>query len=344
MNTSTKDIFKTKLHEISDIVLNRETNLGQLRDSLIELKTLFFSVSEVDCNSTEYLIDIHGEPGKAVGPKWAELCLDDIVRTKQFINGAYEAVQSVTHRKKEAPVILLYVGTGPFGTLIMPLLTQFKPCQLQLILVEINPISVTALKNTIRNFGMEEYIKEIKMVDAAQVQLENASEIDILLLECLQFALVKEQQVAITYNLIPQLRKDVLLLPEEINLSICLIDSKKKMNYLMHSVDGSPPDYFKKINSIFELSKEEIRRKELNLGKLVFPEITTYLPKEDVNEYDSVAITTEIKVFGNHTLDIDQCSLTMCFKIDLMENVKSKKALKTQYLVNEKPGTKIVWI
>jgi hypothetical protein len=245
-----------------------------------------------------------------------------------------------TNSKK--PVTLLYVGTGPFGTLIMPLLTQFKPTELQLILVEINPISVAALQNTIRNFGFEEYVKEIKSVDAAQMQLENAEEIDILLLECLQFALVKEQQVAITYYLLPQLKKDLILLPEEINLSLSLIDSKKKMAYLMSSEDGAKPNYCKKINTLFELNKENILKR--TSAELIFPEITTYLTEEDKNEYDSVAITTEIKVFGNHRLEIDQCSLTMCYKIDSMENVKSKKGLVTQYLVNETPGTKIEWI
>jgi predicted O-methyltransferase YrrM len=342
MSTSTKDKFRNELYEISDIILNKNTSLGQLRNALIDLKSLFFKVSEIDSNSSDYLLDIYNKTGKAVGPKWAELCIDDNVRTQQFIRGTHEAIQTQIGINKQKPVTLLYVGTGPFGTLIMPLLTHFKPTELQLILVEINPISVAALQNTIRNFGFEEYVKEIKSVDAAQMQLENAEEIDILLLECLQFALVKEQQVAITHHILPQLRKDVLLLPEEINLSLSLIDSKKKMAYLMSSEDGVLPDYCKKVNSIFELNKDNILSR--NSGELVFPEITTFLREEDKSEYDSVAITTEIKVFGNHRLEIDQCSLTMCYKIDLMENVKSKKGLVTQYLVNETPGTKIEWI
>ncbi len=342
MNTSTKDKFRNELDEISDVILHKNTNLGQLRNSLIDLKSLFFKVSEIDSTSSDYLLDIHNKTGKAVGPKWAELCIDDIVRTQQFIRGTHEAIQSLLHTNTEKPVTLLYIGTGPFGTLIMPLLNQFKPTELQLILVEINPISVVALQNTIRNFGFEEYVKEIKSVDAAQMQLENAEEIDILLLECLQFALVKEQQVAITHHILPQLRKDVLLLPEEINLSLSLIDSKKKMEYLMSSEGGAIPNYYKKINSLFELNKDNILSRKSE--ELVFPEITTFLTEEDKNEYDSVVITTEIKVFGNHRLEIDQCSLTMCYKIDSMENVKSKKGLVTQYLVNETPGTKIEWI
>ena len=342
MNTSTKDEFRKELDEISDIILNRNTNLGQLRNSLMDLKSLFFNVSEIDSTSADYLLDIHNETGKAVGPKWAELCIDDIMRTQQFIRGTHAAIQSVLETNKEKPVTLLYVGTGPFGTLIMPLLTQFKPSELQLILVEINPISVAALKNTIQNFGFEAYVKEIQSVDAAQMQLEKAEEIDILLLECLQFALVKEQQVAITHHLLPQLRKDVLLLPEEINLSLSLIDSKKKMAYLMSSEDGALPNYCKKINSLFELNKANILSRKS--GELVFPEITTLLTEEDKKESDVVVITTEIKVFGNQRLEIDQCSLTMCYKIDSMENVKSKKGLITQYIVNETPGTKIEWI
>ncbi len=333
--------YQKQLSKITDVLLDDNINYGQLRNSLIELKSLFIEVSEIDKNQVEYELDIHHATGKAIGPKWAELCIDDILRTKQFTKGTYKAIKNKIELKKNNPVTLLYIGTGPFATLVLPLTTVFKPEELQLILVEINPMSVASLKKCISNFGIEAYVKEIISVDAVKLELENPDDIDILLLECMQFALVKEQQVAITYNLVPQLREDIILLPEEIKLSLCLINSKKKMAYLT-GLEEKKQDYYTKKKTVFLLNKEEVLKTKSN--HLQFPEITTLITEEDKNEHTSVAISTEICVYGDEKLEIDQCSLTMIYKVSEMENVLSKEGITTQYIVNDKPGFKINWI
>jgi predicted RNA methylase len=336
----------SKLSRICDVIIDDTINFAQLHQSLSEMKQLFLAISEIDMNSDYSLQDIHHETGKAIGPKWAELCIDDLLRTKRFSKGAFEAISLLLKSKKEKPVTILYVGTGPFATLLLPLLTKFKPEELQLILVEINPISLKSIQNCITKMGFEAYIKDIICEDASKLQLKNPKEIDILLLECLQFALVKEQQVAITYNLIPQLKEDVILIPEEIKLNVCLINSTKKMEYQLSQEIAIKPNYFKNIDSVFLLNKETIqkRNKIQNNEQLVFPETITLLSEDDKKEYDTVTISTEISVFGDQILEIDQCSLTMVYKIASMEIALSKKGIKTQYEVNQKPGLKIDWV
>lgn len=332
---------RRQLSKITDVLLEDTIHYGLLRNALIELKSLFIKVSEIDKNQEDYELDIHHTTGKAIGPKWAELCIDDNLRTKQFIKGTYKAILKKIELKKNNPVTLLYIGTGPFATLLLPLTTVFKPEELQLILVEINPMSVASLKNCISNFGIENYVKEIISVDAVQLQLENPNDIDILLLECLQYALVKEQQVAITYSILPQLKEEVILIPEEIKLSLCLINSKKKMEYLT-SHENLKPDYFNKKNTVFVLNKEEVLNNKST--PLEFPEITTLISEQDKKEYTSVAIATEICVYGEEKLEIDQCSLTMIYKLSDMEKVQLNEGVVTQYIVNEKPGFKVNWI
>ena len=202
--------FVDKLSEITKVILEDTLNYADLSAALKGLKTLFFEASEIDTTSEEYKQDIHHATGKAIGTNWAAMCIDDLLRTKRFIKGTQKAIQFALKKNNGKPVTLLYIGTGPFATLVLPLTTIFKPEELQLVLVEVNPMSVAALKNCIVNFEVSDYVKKIYSSDAAQLILENPFEIDILLLECLQFALVKEQQVAITYNLIPQLKKQVL--------------------------------------------------------------------------------------------------------------------------------------
>lgn len=343
MTDSTKATFLSKLSKISDTILANEINFADLSTSLTEMKSLFMKASEIDVESPEYIEDIHLTTGKAIGPHWAGLCVDDLLRTKRFSKGAFQAIEEMRKRKEGKPVTLLYVGPGPFATLVLPLLTKFKPEELQLVLVEVNPVTVAALKNTIRNFGVEDYIKEIIMGDASQLQLENASEIDILLLECLQFALVKEQQVAITYNLVPQLRKDAILVPEEIKLSIGVIDSVKKMAYMTHPDDSVEADFYKDINTVFVLSKEAIWNHVSNSKTLDFPEIETTILEEDKNNFTSVVISTDICVHSNQKLLKDECSLTMSFKLIDTNKLGELTTVKSKYEVNEKPGLKIEW-
>lgn len=341
MSTS---IHFEKLSAISDVIIAEEINFIQLRDSLHEMKSVFNIISEIDTENPAFDKDIYHETGKAIGPKWAELCIDDIMRTKRFSKGAFHAITDVLKTKKaNEPVTLLYVGTGPYATLVMHLVTKFKPEELQFVFVEVNPTSVNSLKNCIKNLGVEAYVKSIISTDAVQLQLENAHEIDILLLECLQFALVKEQQVALTYNLISQLKKEVILLPEEIKLSICLIDSNAKMR---NSFSGSNEPFYKNINPIFILNKEEIHKRSATLERdklLTFEPVTTSIPS-DTENYNRISINTEIVVYGNEKLEIDECSLTMNYKLNDLENIKSCQAVATQYIVNEAPSFKVDWI
>jgi predicted RNA methylase len=336
--------FFSKLSKISDVILADEINFSDLLTSLTDMKSLFMEVSEIDTESPEFTQDIHLTTGKAIGPYWAGLCVDDLLRTKRFSKGAFQAIEEMKSKKNGEPVTLLYVGPGPFATLILPLLTQFKPEELQLILVEVNPATIAALKNTIKNVGVEEYIKEIIMADASQLQLENASEIDVLLLECLQFALVKEQQVAITYNLVPQLRKDAILVPDEIKLSVGVVDSVKKMAYMTHPDDSIEADFYKDINTVFVLSKEAIWNHISNFKTLDFPEINTTISKEDKKNFTSVVISTDICVHSNQKLLKDECSLTMSYKLSDTNQLENLTTVKTKYEVNEKPGLKIEWI
>lgn len=239
-------------------------------------------------------------------------------------------------------MVLLYVGTGPFATLVMHLTTQFKPEELQFIFVEVNPVSLAYLKNCITNLGVEAYVKKIISVDATTLQLENPEEIDVLLMECLQYALVKEQQVALTYHLIPQLRDDVILVPSEIKLSTCLINSKIKMQ---NSLTNTEAHYYKNIQPIFILSKEEIQNKKQTSSSnniLQFEPITSLIAEEK-DQYTRISINTEITVYGDQKLQIDECSLTMNYKLSDIDAVKDKSSVTTQYIVDESPHFIIKW-
>jgi predicted RNA methylase len=332
---------QAKLALISEKLIHHNLYPIELQKVLYELKMLYSAVSGLDKGSASYTLDIHHSTGKAVGTKWAELCIDDMMRTQKFIKGAYLAVKEKLAVVDKKTVTLLYVGTGPFATLVMPLTTIFSPEELQLILVEVNPLSAQSLRETINNFGVSNYVKEIITEDAAELKINNPEFIDILLLECLQYALVKEQQVAITYNILPQLKNDVFLLPKEIKLNLCLINNKKQHDYLM-GLEGIEPDYYRTKNNLFLVNKENVLQNK-HTG-LAFPEVTTILTEEDKAMFDKIVISTEICVFDDERLEINQTSLTIMYHIDEMDHVRNYNKITTQYTVSEVPGFAVKWI
>lgn len=330
-----------ELSKITATILEEPVDYANLVPAIKNLKALFLKVSEVDTSSNAYRKHIHNDTGKAIGPEWAAMCIDDFLRTKRFMGGTHDAIAAALKNKKNQPVTLLYVGTGPFATLVLPLTTIFSPEELQLVLVEINPISLESLKNCIKNLGLEAYVKNFYDTDAARLQVEEAADIDILLLECMQLALIKEQQVPITYNLVPQLREDVILVPEEIKLSMCLVNGKKKMEYMMSLDTQARKPYYKKMEPVFVLNKENVTAEKKEA--LVFSKTTTPLSEQDKSDFDSVNIATEICVFGNQKLEVGDCGLTLIHTLDPMEKAMPYKAITSQYFVNESPGWEITY-
>lgn len=81
------------------------------------------------------------------------------------MRGIFAAVKHL-HHKKTKPVRILYAGTGPFATLVLPLITKYSPEDLQLILLEVNPQTIVHLKQLIKSLGIENYIEKIICEDA----------------------------------------------------------------------------------------------------------------------------------------------------------------------------------
>ena len=68
---------------------------------------------EQDMDNKEGRKDIEYENGKALGTFWAALCLDDLVRTRQFIRGIDKAIKDKKKRK-----------TNTYSTLVQDLLRR----------------------------------------------------------------------------------------------------------------------------------------------------------------------------------------------------------------------------
>ena len=331
---------KKELAEITQKLTAENVDSLELQNAIADLKSLLEKVSGLNQEAPINSENIMLPTGKAIGPKWAGMCLEDMPRTYKFIKGIHGAVQKVLAENPKKPVTILYAGTGPFAPLVLPLLTLYQPSELQLIFLEVNTVSIESLKRIIKGFDAYEYIKAIYHCDAANFILPSEFEVDILLIECMQHALLREPQVGITYNLLPQLKKNAILIPEEISLHLALVDMDKKTEYLSNDENSSERDYYENSEAVFTLNKKEVLENNSDFKKegFQFPEKEVRFSDEQLSKHDFITVSTEITIFENISLNIDESGLTVpLFLADLNHDQKIVGA-KTQYIVGAEPG------
>lgn len=160
--------FKNELKRITDIFLTPQDNYGDLFNEADALYQLLLTVSGLDPDETISREDIYLPEGKALGPIWAARCVKEFMRTKRFLSGIFKAVKEAQKRFPGTQLHILYAGTGPFATLILPLTTAFSSREICFTLLEINPHSIECLRRTLKAFEIEDYVNDIVCCDAAR--------------------------------------------------------------------------------------------------------------------------------------------------------------------------------
>lgn len=325
------------LQQIASVFREDTHDYAVLTKTISDFKALCLALSEIDLETDEAKTDLHFENGKAVGRTWAAFCIDDILRTKMFIKGLFKAIEHLKSQKKEM-IHVLYAGCGPFATLILPVMAVYSPEEIQFTLLEINEGTVESVKRVLHKLGFERYIRAIEQQDATKYVIPE--EVDIVLSETMQKGLVQEQQVPIAMNLMRQVSKNTLLIPQKITVDIALINNTKLFE---RQEDTPKSEYCLLLGRLFELSAEKIAsyNSTMNVlaGKMAFPENHFTLSKQSLKTHNSLAILTEIVTFGEEKLSLNESGL--CTPIILTHFSKEQTAdkhISIFYKIDTVPG------
>ncbi|WP_028888529.1 SAM-dependent methyltransferase [Tenacibaculum ovolyticum] len=326
------DLHK-EIIRVTSAYFNDEIDYLKLSKASKEYRIILEDICGTNMNIEDGRIDVELENGKALGTFWAALCLDDLIRTRKFIRGINKAIKDKINSKK--PLHILYAGTGPFATLILPLIFRYSKQDIKYTLLEINPFSFQLLKNVISKLKLDAYDITLVNNDATKYKIDSKNKPDIIISETMQTALAKEQQVPIFLNLMSQVKENSIFIPEKITLSIGLTKKGTSINELQAK-------HYYKENKVFEVSKESMfstnQTERVITEKITFEKKQTVIKKEKLAKCNQLVIITEIQVYKDEEIHINESGLTTpVFIQDISDNLSGSIIIDTQYKISSNP-------
>lgn len=321
-----------QLREITQVLLSPDLNYMAVRNSCTALYDFFCSMAGFDINDPETTKHISTATGLAVGPYSAAFCITDIMRTRNFLIGIKEAIDDRLKLKQGKPVIVMYAGTGPFATLLSPLITQYRPDELQLILLEINPLSINYLRRIIEKLDAGKYVKELIQADATLFVIPAQYQPDIIVSETMKPGLDKEPHVSLVSNLLVQCTKFPILIPECITVSACLLGNTV-----------NDPDAICPLGDLVKFDADTA----LQIGHCIrnaataLDEVTLPVSQTLTDRCSQLALLTHIRVYKKTELRLNESSLTIPHKLANFSAANIPSTLTFIYELGESPGFRI---
>jgi len=324
-------LLNPKLALITSSLLEEEDHIPTIAKATDDLFHLLMEITQLNPEEEIHKTPVLLPDGKGIGPYWAAMCINDLMRTKKFVRGLFCAIQAAQQRFPGIPVHVLYAGTGPFATLALPMTTVFTADEVQFTFLEVNPFAHQMVQQTISDLGIEAFVREVVLTDATRYT--PTGDVHILLSETMQRALDKEPQVAITQHLISYLHPEGFLVPQSIVVQAGLLNPADDMTRMQDFINP-PEHYIEYLQSIFELNQDTARSFS---GE--FPTTVLEVSATQAKKHPQLNLFTHIQVFDTEILTPWQSGLTLPKIItDLHFQNQTHQGFSFQYLSGDKPG------
>jgi hypothetical protein len=289
--------------------------------------------------------DISLKNGIALSIKNAADCIKDYKRTACFLRGIHKAIIECIKRFPNTELNILYAGCGPYAPLLLPLLSLFKPEDINVTLIDINQSSIDSIKNIVVELGYEAYISSSIVANAIQYKHPDDTPLHIVITETMFHALTKEPQVAITQNLAPQLIDGGILIPEEINIALGYSFFSKEpflnqYNSTYH-ITNFPNQNIKRksVAPLLSINKDE-NNSIIDSSQYYFESEWYSIPK-NYTETPDICIYTYIKVFDVFQLQYEDSLITNPYCLTSLYNLQNYCRFKVKYDIQNIPNWEI---
>lgn len=337
----------TQLRNATDVLLNSDHPYA-VHCALNSIHLLFSEITKVrgDVLERHHNEETFLDGGVAISPHLAARCLFDPIRTVQFLRGIHAAIHEAFRRFPGERINILYAGCGPYGTLLLPLTTQFTPKQIQLTLIDIHKPSIDAVRCLIETLGIESYIYKCVQADAVIYHHPVEIPLHMVVSETMEAGLAREPQLAIMRNLSPQLQEKGLFIPENIVVEACLSSSESEdIGLLMHRDQFGYPvgremqrqtERFA-LDRIIELNSESAHPQEIGRGWETIPLKTLEIPARE-QRFDQFLLLTRVSIFGSFGFEPYDCELSFPLRLHDLNQVASGSRIQFSYMFGQKPG------
>lgn len=275
------------------------------KSKINEICLIFQEITGMDGRNVEneYIINVPTEVGVSLSLNHAASCITDYNRTHKFLKGTVEAIRDIQKSKPGKTIQFFYAGCGPlapFITLVAPL---FSPDEIQFTLLEINKKSMEVAKVLIQGLELTDYVNEYHTADAITFEIPNAASYDILFSETLDSLLHREGYVPILWNMLPQLPKDITVIPNNVQI---------KVNY---NLEGNEVPFGVAFDTR-QMLKDTPKTEEL-------PEVfkTNSFSLKDAENYYSIIIDTEVEIYKDYILGREESSISLAIEVPIEKPV-----------------------
>lgn len=308
--------------EITQTLLFEKENYGALHRVLHMLHDFYAGVTGISAEQTTDN-NVLLSTGKAISPGQAAFCLLDIQRTAVFMRGIHKALLKLKN-EVDGPIHILYAGCGPYASLLTPLTTQFSAQEVRFHLLDVHQQSLDAAEKLYTHLNAKGYIEELICADAAKYQIPDP--IHLVVCEAMQRALMKEPQVAIMQNLLPQLNPQSIFIPQQIRITAQLLNKDLEMAAKLEP--GTDPGRIN-LGEVYDISRENCCH---------HPAVVLQMPEMIVGT-DELNLFTEVKVFEDERLEHADCSLTVPFPLANVAGLLGRQ-VQLEYFISGEPGLK----
>lgn len=328
METEVNTNFIDMIQRAARMIIDEPDNLGGIYKVIHELHAVYAEQSGVSAGD---IIDddIMLPSGKAVSTIKAAHCLLEFQRTAVFVRGIYKAVCKLKADFPLETIHILYAGCGPYATLVTPLVALFSPSEITFTFLDINQVSLDAVKRMYDRQSLSEYIKAYICADATTYKIPEGTTVHLAVSETMLNALMKEPQVAVMQNLMPQLPHMALFVPAKITVSANLLDAKEEQRSI--TTAGILPLRMS-LGDVYIISRTQYAT----------PQPVTFRIPDEVDDFKTIYLHTRIETYGDEVLTDYQCSLTNPKKITSVGDMEGKH-ITFNYLNGETPGFTYLW-
>ncbi|CAM2962350.1 class I SAM-dependent methyltransferase [Pseudoalteromonas distincta] len=283
-------------------LLNEPADAGVMKPFINELKNYLGNITSIstDLDMNDWN-DGDTSQGVAISPVKAAKCTEETLRTQIFMQGVKLAIEERLKATTD-DIHILYAGTGPYGTLLIPYLSIATNPRIKVTLIDIHPENICAIKRLVKHFSITQNIVAITCDDATCWQAPPSQQFDIIISETMTALLKREPQVFIFAHLCQYLHNSGTLIPQNISLKAWLTPFKSLM-----SIEGSTTDDIL-LKEFYCLNIDEAKR--LNAGDKSSFKGSMLIPNGVDTNY-RLKLTTNIQVYKHLKLTENQCSLNI---------------------------------